>query len=140
MRLLTRKRSCFNFVCHRQIHVRMCHDRYQDCVCCPSRVSVLPVPTIPQCTVHERQLPFDPSGEVILIFLIPNINVFLLLLFPLSNFSWIPRKFHDFVLKCLTINYSALQDYIVCPFVVNPRHNSIFSSRFALLEDELINV
>ena len=41
---------------------------FQVCLYCPSRISVLPVSTIPQCIVYGRQLPFYPSGGITFIF------------------------------------------------------------------------
>ena len=66
--LLTRKRSCFNSLS--QIHIHVCHGRFQVSLCCPSCVSILLVSTIPQCTVHGRQLPFYPLGGITDIFFV----------------------------------------------------------------------
>ena len=65
-RLLTRKRSCFNFLYKHQLHVYV--SRWIKLCLILSRESIGLIPTIPQCTVHRRQVSFYPSGGITLIF------------------------------------------------------------------------
>ena len=63
--------------------------------------------------------------------------------FPSPGFQVFLDKVYDFVgyfIHFETAYYPVLRDYIVCVFVVNPRHCNIFSSRFTIVEDVLINV
>ena len=59
--ILTRKRSCFNFVCTSQMYVHESWLIFQ-ATSSISRVCVLLVLKITQCTVHRRQLPFYHFG------------------------------------------------------------------------------
>ena len=59
MNLLTRKRRCFIFMYNRQKYVHVCHDRLQECLYYPSRISVLPVPTIPKIALSTGRNSFS---------------------------------------------------------------------------------
>ena len=76
MCLLTRKRSCFNFVCTYQMYIHVSWPIFQVSVFCPSSECCFRSLQIPPCTVHGKQLLLYPSGGITLIFfslgLIPN--------------------------------------------------------------------